>query len=157
MSAMITIEFVVPAGYQQGDYAQLHGNGGDGEIDWNNPLTEQTYDLFPDGAGLYGWGHAPWGHFRWGHGHSMNCLGWGHLPWGHFPWGHGTGVVTATCQVERCGDYKFGLACYDELGNLHEGTPDEVTVEVHVSPDVPTGLKKNSYDKDTDVLILDAA
>ena len=157
MSAMITIEFVVPAGYQQGDYAQLHGNGGDGNVDWNNPLTDEFNNLFPDGAGVYGWGHAPWGHFRWGHGHSMNCLGWGHLPWGHFPWGHGSGEITAKHQVDSCGTYKFGLACYDELGNPHTGTPEEATVNVHIAPLAPSGLKKNSYDKETDILVLDVA
>ena len=63
--------FVVPKGYNPGDYAQLHGNGGSGSVDWNNPLTDTVYDLFPNGAGIYGWGHAPWGHFRWGHADSM--------------------------------------------------------------------------------------
>ena len=157
MSGMITVKHFVPAGYRHGDYARLHGNGGDGPVDWNNPVSEEIYDLFPNGAGVFGFGLAPFGHFRWGRAHSMRCSGWGLLPWGRFPWGHGTGVVRATCQVERCGVYKFGFACYDELGNAHEGTPDEVTVEVHVSPDAPAGLAKNSYDKNTDVLVLDVA
>ena len=156
MSGLVTIDFIVPVGYRQGDYARLHGNGGDGSIDWSGPLAAEVYDLFPNGAGIYGFGFAPWGHFRWGHAHSMRTLGFGHLPWGRFPWGHGTGVVTATSEVERCGEYKFGFACYDELGNAHEGTPEEVTVDVHVTPDAPTGLAKVSYDKATDVLALDA-
>ena len=156
MSGLVTVEYIVPVGYRQGDYAQLHGNGGDGDIDWNDPLTAEVYDLFGNGAGIFGFGFAPWGHFRWGRAHSTRSLGFGHLPWGRFPWGHGTGVVTATHQVDRCGDYMYGFACYDMLGNLHEGTPDEVTVNVHVTPDAPAGLKKVSYNKTTDVLVLDA-
>jgi len=153
-SALITIKFVVPAGYADGEYAVLHGNGGSGDVDWETPLSDEQLPLFPAGAGLYGWGRAPWGRFRWGHGHSMGCPGWGHLPWGRFPWGHGTGVVEAACEVSECGDYKFGLACYDSFGNAHEGTPGEVTVEVHIAPDAPSGLVKSSYDKETDVLVL---
>lgn len=156
MSGLVTIEHIVPVGYQQGDYAQLHGNGGDGSVDFNAPLTGQVYELFPDGAGIFGFGFAPWGRFRWGRAHSMRTPGFGLLPWGRFPWGHGTGVVLATSEVDRCGEFKFAFACYDQLGNAHEGAPDEVTIEVHVTPDAPAGLAKVSYDKTTDVLILDA-
>jgi len=157
MSANITIEFVVPAGHQKGDYARLHGNGGSGDIDWDGPVSGMIYRLFPNGAGIFGWGHAPWGRFRWGHAHSMRCSGWGHAPWGHYPWGHGSALITARYKVDYCGDYKFGFGCYDAAGNLHEGSPEEVTVNVHIAPPAPTGLVKNSYNPETDVLILDAA
>jgi len=155
MSANVTVDFVVPVGYEPGDYAQLHSNGGDGDINWSSPVDETVYNLFPNGAGIYSWGHAPWGHFRWGHCHSMRTVGWGYLPWGNFPWGHGTAVVTALHEVTACGDYKFGFACYDQLGNLHSGDPEEAEVEIHVGPPAPTGLKKNSYNKTTDILVLD--
>jgi len=157
MSALVTIEYIVPAGYEQGDYAKLHGNGGVGPVDWNNSVSDVVYDLFPNGAGIFGFGHAPFGHHRFGHAHSMRTSGFGRLPFGHHPFGHGTGVVTATYEVEDCGDYKFGLACYDEIGNAHVGTPEEAALEIHLASSVPTGLKKYSYDKDTDVLILDVA
>ncbi len=157
MSVQVTIEFIVPVGYLEGDYAKLYGNGGQGDIDWNTPLSNEVFALFPNGAGIFGWGHAPWGHFRWGHAHSQRTPGWGHLPWGRFPWGHGTAIITVKHQVSSCGAYKFGLACYDKLGNLHTGTPEEVTVNVHIAPPAPSGLKKNTYDKGTDILLLDAA
>jgi len=157
MKAQITIEFVVPAGYQPGDYARLFGNGGDGNIDWNNPVNNEVFELFGDGAGIYGWGHAPWGHFAWGHAHSVKTPGWGHMPWGHFPWGYGTAVIYAQLTINECGDYKFGFKCYDSLGNLHTGTPTEVQAVIHIAPDAPTGLKKSSYNKTTDILILEAA
>ena len=155
--ALVTISFVVPAGYAPGDYARLHGNGGSGDVDWETPLSETQYDLFPDGAGLYGFGNAPFGGHRFGRGHAMRCAGFGHIPFGKGPFGHGTGIVDAACEVTECGDYKFGLACYDELGNAHSGSPEETEVEIHITPDSPAGLTKNSYDKDTDVLVLDVA
>ena len=156
-SALITTSFVVPAGYAEGDYALLHGNAGSGDVDWDKPLSSEQLSLFPNGAGIYGFGRAPFGRHRFGRGHSMNCQGFGHIPFGKGPFGHGTGIVEAEYEADQCGDYLFGLACYDSLGNAHEGTPEETEVEVHVAPDAPTGLVKNSYDKDTDVLVLDAA
>jgi len=157
MTVLATIEFSVPVGYDPDDYARLHGNGGSGSIDWNNPVSAETFGLFPRGNGLYGFGHAPWGHFRFGHGHDMRTAGFGHLPWGYFPFGHGTAIIKARQLLAACGDYKFGFACYDKAGNLHTGTPDETTLNIHVAPAAPTGLTKSSYDKDTDVLVLTAA
>ena len=82
MSARITIIWAVPAGYSEGDYAMLFGNGG-GEgvgIDYDTPLTNEKFLLFPDGGGIFGWGHAPWGHFAWGHAWATRVAGWYHLP-----------------------------------------------------------------------------
>jgi len=157
MSSLIKLQFAVPVGYQEGDYAKLHGNSGSGAIDWDNPLSNKIYLLFPDGAGIYGWGLAPWGHHSWGHCFSMRTAGWGRLPWGHHSWGHGAVIVMAIDMIESCGAYKYGFACYDKLGNLHEGAPEEAEVEVHIAPPQPAGLKKYSYNKDTDILILDIA
>jgi hypothetical protein len=157
MAAVITIQFVVPVGYDATDYARLHGTGGSGSIDWDTPLDNREYDLFPGGAGIYGWGLAPWGHSRWGHGHSMLTAGFGHQPFGHHPFGHGTGIVEAKVKVDYCGDYKFGFACYNQAGNIHEGSPQEIDVPIHIAPPRPTGLVKNSYVKETGVLVLDAA
>lgn len=157
MSAIIILQFTVPVGHEKGDYAHLHGNGGEGEINWNLPLTNEVFDLFPKGSGIYGWGRAPWGYYPWGHTKSIRCNGWGSLPWGHYPWGHGTVVITAQVSIADCGIYKFGFACYDKFDNLHEGTPDEKILYIHIPPPTPTGLSKYSYNKDTDVLILSAA
>lgn len=63
-------------------------------------------------------------------------------------------VVTARIVVDDCGDYKFGFAVYDSLGNPHEGTPDEESEEIHVAADPPDGLAPESYNADTDMLVL---
>ncbi len=157
MSARVTLEYTVPAGYEVGDYAQLFGNGGSGDIDFDTPLSNQQINLFPGGAGIYGFGHAPWGHFRFGHAHSMRAPGFGHMPWGHFPWGHGAATIRATHIITECGEYKFAFGCFDAVGNQHTGSPEEVTVIAHITPDAPTGFTKNDYNKTTDVLTLDAA
>jgi len=126
---LVSIKFAVPSGHLPGDYALLYANHGLADnVDWTSPASGIHYPLFPNNAGIYGYGHAPFGHFRFGHAHSLGTSGFGHLPFGHFPYGHGTAVITATTEVTECGEYKYGLA-----------------------------LKKNSYNKSTDVLILDVA
>lgn len=156
-AAIVTIQFVVSPDHRPGDYALLHSNGGAGDIDWETPLRATHIDLFPGGAGIFGWRHLPWRHFPWRHGMSVGTPGWRHLPWRHFPWRHGATVVTTTDRVTACGTYKYGLAAYDAAGNAHAGAPDEVELEIHVAPPKASRLKKTSYDKSTDTLILEVA
>ena len=156
-SEKITITWCVPLGYMPGDYARLYGNGGEGEIDYDTPLTNEKFDLFPDGGGIYGWGLQPWGLTPWGLPWSTHTPGWGLQPWGLGPWGYGTAVIKAQYIVQACGDYKFALKIFDKLGNPNEGSPQELEAVIHIAPPAPTGLKKVSYDKDTDILVLEAA
>ncbi|MFA5554905.1 MAG: hypothetical protein WCZ89_02315 [Phycisphaerae bacterium] len=144
MAKIITISFAVPFGYRPGDYAVLYSNAGDGDIDWDNPASEHL-PLFPNGAGIHGWGYAPWGYFSWGYAQSRLCEGWGYLPWGHFPWGYGTAVIFARYRAEQCGDYQFAFKLFDELGNPQSGDSGIAQAEVHIPPQPVTGLVKTSY------------
>ena len=157
MSAVVTVSFAVPAGYKSGDYAIIYGNNGDGDINWNQPLSNEKFQLFPNGAGIYGYGHAPYGHHRYGRAHSVLCDGYGHLPYGHHPYGYGTALIKMKVRIESCGLYKFGCKVFDSLGNQQVGLSGEVEAEIHIKPPIPDGLKKVSYDKDTDVLVLEVA
>lgn len=156
-AARVTISLAVPAGYKDGDHAQLHSNGGGipaSEIDWNNPVSSRQIPLFPGGAGIYGYGHAPYGNFAYGHPWSMRAVGYGHLPYGHFPYGHGTALLAITDRVTDCGDFIYAFAAYDKAGNAHEGTPDQAALSIHIPPNPPAGLTKATYDKATGLLTL---
>ena len=153
----ITLQFVVPAGFRKGDYAKLFSDAGGGGIDYNTPVDNRIYELFPAGAGIYGFGHAPFGRFRFGHGHAMRAIGFGHLPFGHFPFGLGSAQITATHKVTECGTYKYAFKVYDAAGNPQSGDPEEVSLTVDTAPAKPAGLKKQSYNKTTDVLTLEVA
>ena len=76
---------------------------------------------------------------------------------GHFPWGHGSAQITATHQVAECGTYKYAFKTYDAAGNPQSGDPQEVSLTVHTAPAKPAGLKKQTYNKTTDVLTLEVA
>jgi len=157
MSAIITVDFCVPAGYLPGDYCRLFSNGGSGAVDYETPVVPDVFELFPRGAGIYGFGLAPFGSFRFGSAHSMRTAGFGNLPFGRFPFGLGAVWVRAKSQVDSCGQYKFAFKAYDAAGNAGAGSPEEVSVDVHIAPPQPSGLVKVSYDKVTDILVLEAA
>ena len=156
MSAIVTISFVVGIGYLPGDYAKLFGNGGSGAIDYDTPLSGELA-LYPNGAGIYGFGRAPFGRSYWSRAFSMKAPGFAHLPFGRFPWGNGSAVIAAVYEVFDCGAYKFAFGCFDECGNVHSGEPEEASIDIHIAPDAPTGLTRVGYNKTTDVLILAAA
>jgi len=157
MSAIITVDFCVPAGYLPGDYVKLFGNGGSGAIDYETPVVPDRLALFPRGAGIYGFGLAPFGSFRFGRAHAMRTAGFGNLPFGRFPFGLGAVWVKAKCRVDCCGRYEFGFKVYDAAGNAGAADPEEAAADVHVAPPQPSGLAKVGYDKDTDILVLEAA
>ena len=150
----VTVNLTVPTGYAPGDYVKLCSNGGSGDIDYDNPISNSPLPLFPDGRGLLGKGHAPKGHCRKGHAFSNNVPGKGQLPKGHFPKGHGTIVIETEVDIESCGDYLFAYAAYDPAGNLHQGSPQELPVYIHQAPNPPTKVKLTSYNATTDILVL---
>jgi hypothetical protein len=154
MSATITLKLIVPLSASPGDYAMLYANSGDGDIDFNTPLTGEKIDLFPDGDGNYGWGLAPWGKFPFGQALSVNTQGWGLAPWGLFPFGYGAVIIVCTVGVADCGDWKFAFKTFDAAGNANAGSPGEVTASVHITPQAPVGLKKVLYDPATGDLTL---
>jgi hypothetical protein len=157
LSAKINLNFVVNIGYIIGDYAQLCGNGGEGEIDWVEPLTVEKFDLFPAGQGIFGLFKSPCFTTKCYSLYSTGPEGCYSLPCYKGPVYLGSALIESSVIVDNCGDYKFGFAVYDEAGNDHEGSPDEAILYIHIAPPAPTGLKKYSYDKETDVLILTAA
>ena len=76
-----------------------------------------------------------------------------------FPDGKEPGIeeIGIVLPVITCGEYKFALQVYDSLGNPNTGSPQELEADIHIAPAAPAGLKKVSYDKDIDILILKAA
>jgi len=159
VSAIITISFCVPPGYTPGDYARVFSNGGSGDINYETPAVPDKFDLFTNGSGIYGFGYAPWGYFRWGCACSCRTPGFGYQPWGYFSWGYGAAEVKAVIEVAACGRYEFAFITYDAAGNADSpaGGRQQLEVNIHIAPAVPAGLVKKSYDKDTDILILEAA
>lgn len=143
-----------------GDYALLYGNGGSGDIDYDTPLLNgRKFNLFPMDGGIFGFGQVPFGGTPFGQPFSsrMSGSGFGLMPFGLHPFGLASAIISAGLIVTECGSYKFAFKCFDKLGNVNVGAPEEIEVEVHTAPPAPAGLRKVSYDKDTDILILEAA
>jgi hypothetical protein len=154
MAVLIKIRFCAPPTAVEGDYVQLHSNGGSGAIDWDTPVDAKKYPLCPGGAGSFGGGLGPCGLEPAGRCWSYLTVGCGLAPAGLAPAGLGAVVIEALAIADACGDWLFGFKGYDVLGNPHTGTPEEITVAVHVTPPAPLGLKLVSYTPATDVLVL---
>jgi len=154
--AKATIKWPVPAGYKPGDYAVLCANDGlGGAVDFNNQIS--THDLFRRGAGIYSVYRTPCYTTRCYKPSAQRTGGPYSTPCYKGCCGHTPNVIETTVDIAECGSWKYAFAVYDSLGNIYEGTAEEVAIEVHIEPDKPTGLKKVSYNKTTDILILEAA
>jgi len=151
---VVTITATVGLEYDPGDYAKLCWNGGSGDVDYDEPVDDTKIKLFGDNGGFYGFGEGPFGEYEFGDVYAPGVPGFGESPFGDYAFGYGSITISATKKISDCGDYKFGFAVYDSLGNLHSGVPGEVSLAVHVVPDKPKGLSKVSYDKNTDILVL---
>ena len=152
-SAMISVSFWV-TNFAQGDYARVFWNAGNGAIDWDTPMDNRKYDLYPDDAGKHGFGHGNFGHHPFGHAHYRGVPGFGRLPFGKHPFGHGAVKITAIKKVFDPGYYLFGFNSYDSKGNKTSGTPEEIGQVVCLKPPTPSRLKKVSYNYSTKVLSL---
>ena len=158
MSAKVSILWVVPLGYDAGDYALLCGNDGAGDIDYDSPLSAQRYELFPDGAGIYTMYKTPSYQSPCYYPWATRASGCYYQPCYQSPCYYGTAVIEVEVEMTECGEYEFALKVFDSIGNANTGTPDELAATIHIAPDAPDiGLKKNSYDKATDILVLDVA
>ncbi len=52
MKKLVTITWTVPAEtYAQGDWCQLHSNGGDGDTDWETPASAERIPVLTGSAG----------------------------------------------------------------------------------------------------------
>jgi len=154
MPARLILSFVVPAGVTPGDRARLYANGGQGSLDWDTPITGESIDLYPGGAGVYGFGLAPWGRFAWGRAMTFQTQGFGLLPWGRFAWGFGGVVITRAIEIADCGDWLAAFQLFDALGNISSQTPGQAAAAIHIAPAIPDGLKKESYNPVSGELIL---
>jgi len=151
----VTVKFAVPLGHEPGDYALLYSNNGSGAIDWDTPFSAKQIPLFPNGAGNYGFGYSPFGYGPFGLPWGKNLTrGFGDTPFGYSPFGFGADLITERLEISDCGNWLFGVTCFDALGNEHTGTPNQVSATVHVAPPRPAALQKDSYDADTDILTL---
>jgi hypothetical protein len=155
MSAIVTVKAYITPDYDIGDYAKLCGNSGSGSVDYDNPLSNIKISLRPNTAGSHGFGEYPFGDAPFGDGEYSGMGGFGDYPFGEGLFGVGCLVIEASYQVNDCGNYKFGFAVYDKLGNLHSGIPADTTAYIHIPPAAPDTLKQKTYNSSTDTLVLE--
>ena len=121
------------SGYDDGDYAQIYSNSGDGDIDYDTAHDTRQIDLTDD---------------QW------TTLGWGDMPWGDGAWGDGYTTMEIIAQADVPGLWGFGFIVYDTAGNSNEGTPGEAEVYITPRPKKPGAMTQSSYDSTNNILTL---
>lgn len=105
-------------------------------------------EVFPGGRGATGWGLG-WGRGGWGYS-ACEGPGWG-VNWGRL-WGFGVDYLVWTSEPLVRGTYPVRAAVVDARGN--ESVAWEVAVVVDTFARPARGLAVQSYDHQTDTLVL---
>ncbi len=121
--------------------------GGLGEASADTLVHKQEF--YPGGRFSGGWGKG-FGHGGWGWSGS-DCAGWGNT-WGRGEWGYDCHMLTWTSGPLPRGTYPVRATVEDEHRN--ESAAQDMLVTVTTYPRPATNLTVDSYDKNTDTLVL---
>lgn len=114
------------------DHFEVYG-GPAGSVDYSSPLNAEPIEALIDGQNLGGFGRGGWG--RGGFGRSAMTFS----------------LVTAKFGP---GTYDFEILAVDSEGNVTDGPPQVIQVEVRSFPRPPTDLAVSAYDDQTQTATL---
>jgi len=132
-----------------GSKVAIFGDGGTGEMDYENPLAIR--EVWEGETEKWGWGLDEFGQGDFGYS-GTGSIGWGRGAMGRGEFGFDAEMQEFESETLTEGIYKFGIRTTDRLGNLAE-EGDEVTVWVDPLPGEPQ-VSIESYDEQDDKLIL---
>ena len=137
-----------------GSKVQIFSNGGAGEIDYNNPLSDliPVWPVWQDKAGF---GMSRFGLSDFGYD-SAASVGFGKGYFGQCEFGLDTDSFNWVSAQLQSGVYKFGIKVTDEAGNESSSTESS---EIAVTPAATPAeeLEISSFNKDTNQLVLSIA
>ena len=130
---------------------QIFSNGGAGEIDYDNPLSDliPVWPVWQDKAGL---GMSRFGLSDFGYD-SVAAVGFGKGYFGQCEFGLDNDSFNWESAPLGTGVYKFGIKVTDRFGNESSSTESsDITVTPAATP--ASELDISSFDKDTNQLVL---
>ena len=138
--------------YALGDYAHVCGDGGSGTIDYDNPLTDEPIELWPEPLRRWGFGTDAFG--RGDFGYSSNAApGLGAGGFGFGPFGCDAELIRWRSEPLEDGQYLFAVRLFDRCGNADGGSILEKQIDIVGVPSQPTSLQLD-YDCDENRLTL---
>jgi len=133
-----------------GSEARLFGNGGSGEINFEEILDRQVVWLEP--TEKWGWGLDAFGQGDFGYS-GTGAVGWGRGSFGNGEFGFDAELLSFESDELAAGRYRFAVRLADESGNMDEGEILEVEMNIDPLP-VGPGLSIDRYDDQTEGLVL---
>jgi hypothetical protein len=131
-----------------GDRYSIHGNGGLGEIDYDDPALAGDVPFWP-GTRRHA-GHVSEGHLCWGHlDHAEQD---GHLSGEHLLHGHlqPEVMLTFVTPYYYLGHYKIAIRTLDSAGKYSGSSPATVAYTINSSPRPACDLVPVGYDQAND-------
>ena len=131
---------------------EVYFDNGTGTIDYENPLTDEPVRIWPNWQDKAGFGMSSFGRSDFGYDYSA-AVGFGLGSFGNGDFGVDADIVEWTSESIAAGVYKFGVKVFDDSQNQSQVSEiEDVTVIPSAKPAV--GLAINSYDKQTNQLVL---
>ena len=135
-----------------GSVIQIYSNGGNGEVDYDNPINDTPIHVWAVQQDKAGFGLATFGESDFGYD-SAAAIGFGEGIFGHGEFGVDADFIEWTSEELSGGIYKFGVKIIDEAGNESDNSETrEITVTPGAKPAEQVGV--SLFNKLTNQLVL---
>jgi len=138
-----------------GATAKIYFDGGTGEIDYENPLTDTPVNLWSAWQDKSGFGMSRFGVSDFGYD-SAAAVGFGRGSFGNGKFGLDADTIEWTSPPMETGVYKFAVVVIDEKDN-QSSVSETATVTVTPAARPAERLEIASFDKQANELVLKIA
>ncbi len=130
-----------------GDVVNFYGDGGGGQIDYNNPLNSMPIEVFAGAGQPKRFFEGPWLGGPWlGLVYPPDQTQLFDGPWLGGPWlERSATLISCEAGSYYFGEFKFGSKVLDHAGNV--GAADEMAVIINSSPRQPRRLEEPTEDQ----------
>jgi len=134
-----------------GSRVVIYWDGGSGEIDYSEPVWQQS--VWQGAWEKWGWGLDAFGRGDFGYS-GTGAAGFGRGSFGNGEFGFDAEMQCFASEALSAGSYKFALRVTDSLGNYNDGQDSLFDISVDPLPEAAT-LALESYDDVSNLLVLD--
>jgi len=132
---------------------QVFSNGGNGEVDYDTPISEEPNLFWHAWQDKPGFGLAKFGKSDFGYDSSA-AAGFGDGKFGESEFGFGADRINWVSGELETGEYVFAIKITNEAGNSAEGESESEQITIIKTACPVEGLAVESYDKQQDELVL---
>jgi hypothetical protein len=136
-----------------GAVMEIYSDGGTGEVDWSEPISEGPIPIWQAWQDKGGFGMSEFGLSDFGHDGAA-ATGFGKGVFGYGMFGFDAEAVLWVSEPLARGVYRFGVRILDSAGRqVRCGETEEITVIPAAKP--ASSVEIHSFDKETNQLVLE--